>query len=1293
MIKYSVKKPYTIFVGIMLVLVLGVVSFLGLNTDLLPSMDLPFVIIQTTYPGASPERVETSVTRPLEQAVATVSGLENVTSISSENVSLVIMEFNEGINMDSVMIDLSANIDMVSGYFEDTVQPPILMKINPDSLPIQLFTVNYDGMDIKDLTAYTNDELLPFLERVEGVATVTADGLVEDRIEIRLLEDRVNEINDKILRSVDSDLYDAKRELTDARDDIEIGLIELDNSLDDAADELGALSAQLDSGLAELKALASTKTSLETRKGMKTGQVELTRAKLGVVSALEGFEVIPEPMESLTINEIMLLLPDPTLVAAMQEMIDSGMVKGEQTLLEVRNALVASITEINAQLSAVVAPQAVINADNSTALGEQLSLLETELTGINQEIAEASIVEQQLSSAITELENNYAMMEANKLTLTTELAVTESALNSALTDIEAGLTEFETAQEEALASANIDSLVTVDAISGILTAQNFSFPAGYALSGDEQLTVKVGDEFADLNELKNLLLLDMGLEGVDPIHLKDVAEIMITDNSEDSYVRLNGQPAITISVQKSSVSSTSEVSGNMNETIANLMEQDENLHIDMLMDQGIYIDIVIDSVMNNLIYGGIIALFVLLFFLKDIRPTAVIGLSIPISLLFSIVLMYFSDVTLNIISLSGLALGVGMLVDNSIVVIENIYRLRNEGYSRIKSAVVGASQVSGAIFASTLTTVCVFLPIVFTDGISRQLFTDMGLTIAYSLFASLIVALTVVPAMSSNLLRADKQTEHRLFDKFVGMYEKLLRFNLRHKWIVIISTMALFGFTVYNLFQMPMELFPAMDSTQLTMTYSPDDSNRDETIENAEIISDAVLTIDGVQSVSMVYSAALGFGSSSSVSYNIVLSEESGLVGSDVTPQIRELTSEYEEFLSVSTSNMDMTALSGEGISIEIKGNDLDMLQEIATDVAEKVSTVSGIAEVVDGSEDRQQELRITVDRTKATEYNLMTAQVYQLVADALSEETQSAIFNFDNNDMTAFIIPTEIANADTLKDIVVATTTVEDETEEDEDAEEDNSTTERDVLLSEVATINEAFSPTTINRDNQSRIQTVSLSILEDNNVSLVSRDVEEIFADYALPEGYSLEFTGENETIVSTMNDLYLMILLAIIFIYLIMVSQFQNLLSPFIVLFTIPLAFTGGLVTLMVTGMSLSVTSMVGFLVLAGVVVNNGIVFVDYVNKLREEGYDKNEALIKTGRDRIRPIFMTALTTILAMSTMAMGVGMGAEMSQGVALVTIGGLSYSTLLTLFLIPALYDIIYRRKEMKFVNLEEELS
>ncbi|MEG1801557.1 MAG: efflux RND transporter permease subunit, partial [Oscillospiraceae bacterium] len=424
------------------------------------------------------------------------------------------------------------------------------------------------------------------------------------------------------------------------------------------------------------------------------------------------------------------------------------------------------VDTIAATLTSMGVDPAIISASDSTAMSARVDASRLALK-------QAEFMKNTLKDTVEKLKQSYAELEKAKMQAVS--ALTTAQVNSAQKELDKGVKEFENARDEALKTANIDSLVTQSMISNILQAQNFSMPAGYIKLGEEKITVKVGEKFSDLEQISQLLLVDMKIDGIDPIHLKDVADIAIKDNAQDSFVKINGNDGLMLSFQKSSIASTSAVSKKINKVIAQLTVEKEGLHITSLMDQGIYIGMVIDSVLKNLIYGGLIAFVVLLFFLKDLRPTLVIGFSIPISLMFAIVLMYFSGVTLNIISLSGLALGVGMLVDNSIVVIENTYRLRNLGYSMVDAAVQGAQQVGGAILASTLTTVCVFLPIVFTQGISRQIFTDMGLTIGYSLVASLIVAMTFVPALSSNILTSATEKRSKLFDKLVNWYEKALR--------------------------------------------------------------------------------------------------------------------------------------------------------------------------------------------------------------------------------------------------------------------------------------------------------------------------------------------------------------------------------------------------------------------------------------------------------------------------------------------------------------------------------------
>ena len=1281
MIKTSVKKPYTVFVSVILCLVLGVVSFTGLKTDLLPSMDLPIMLVSTIYPGASPEKVELTVTDPIENAVSTISGIEDVTSISNENMSMIIIQFTHDTNMDSAMLDVSNALQSVTGRFDEMVQTPTVMKLNPDMMPIQVISVDAEGLDIKELTTKVKDDIIPEFERIYGVAKVNTEGLVNDYIQIQLNQERIDEINDNILRLVDKDLLKAKYELDEAQEELNKGIKELEDGQKEAFEGLAQGSASLDSANAQMQAVNADKTKYDTELKMVQGQIKglegikALKESLGFINSLALYDVNPaSPLTLRQIYDMAVLATDPMTPVVLQGLFDSGMVLETDTRDSAITKINESITSTNQALLKAGLTQVVIDDPNSINVYKQKEVEAKE------EFDKASFLATQLSGTISEIEKGIKELEAKKMQTTSELTKANVELSSAQKELDKGIKEFENARDSALEKANIDQLVTLEALSGILQAQNFSMPSG-SIKNEKgiSVSVKVGNKFTSIDNLENLMLLDMGLDGLDPIYLKDVANIEMKDNSDESYTYVNGNPGVILSFQKSSVASTTGVTERVTNKMQEITAEDSSIRFAELSNQGIYINMVINGVMQNLLYGGLIAFFLLLVFLKDLRPTLVIVLSIPISLLFAIVLMYFSGISLNIISLSGLSLGVGMLVDNSIVVIENIYRLRNEGLNKYKAAVVGAQKVSMAIFASTLTTVCVFLPIVFVEGMTRDLFTDMGLTIAYSLFASLTVALTVVPSMASTLLSKTTDKENKTFNKLVNIYEKLLKKNIKHGYVVILLSIGLLVLSVYNATKMPLVLVPEMSSSQLTLTYNTDlETPLDTLFTNAETIANNIEEIEGVDTVGVnASSTKIENNKPITFTYYIILKEEYKSKNKDIVDTIIELNNEYKENISVQTSNMDLGMLAGDGLTYKIKGNDLDVLQELSTKLKNELETIEGVDSVTDGTETNISELRIDIDKNKASKYNLMVASVYKTVSDQIKVSQTTSTMTFNSIDYETIIIPSTNVDTDNIKDIIV-TTHINDNDKE------------VDIRLEDIADIYYANIPSAINHDNQSRVFSVTASMKDGYNTSLVSRDATSIIDNFELPSGYILESAGEDVMVNQSVSDMVNMILLAVVFIYLIMVAQFQSLLSPFIILFTIPLAFTGGLLGLQFANQTLSITAMIGFLVLAGVVVNNGIVFVDYVNQLRLEGYEKDDALIKAGKDRIKPILMTALTTILAMSTMALGIGEGAEMSQGMAIVTVGGLSYATLLTLFLVPVLYKYMYRR-ELK--NIDKELD
>lgn len=1309
--KFSVKKPFTVVVAVVMIFILGAVSFMNMTTDLLPKIELPYVVVSTTYIGASPEKVESNVTKPMESALSTLSGVASVTSISSENASIVMLEFEQGTNMDSATIDISNKLDQVKAKFDDGVGSPTMMRISPEMMPVMVVSVDAGGKSVEEVTKLVNDTVLPAMQRVDGVGSVTASGMVEQQLKITLDQGKIDELNDKVLKAVDSQLYDAKKELDDAQAKLDEGKQQLESGQEGAVSQLTAGSVQVDSAVAQLNALLAEDTILSSQKmafetertayadGLKQAQDGLTQAQaalsqlqqsyeavntglLGLqafVSSPTGAALFPNGLPATTAEELLALSPEdfqafkaavssiPTLGEAFSSLTRDGL----QKMMDGMSELQATVDSLPGTIS-----------DAQTRITE----IDTELQNIKTRQATLSAMKPQLEAQLQTAQDGYEQLENGKLTAGNEFAQANAQIITGQSQLDTAKAEFEKARDQALEKADLSGIITQEMISQILTAQNFNMPAGYLDSENgQQYLVKVGEQYGSVKELEDGVLFSMDVDGVGDIRLSDVASVEQTDNAGDAYAKVNGSEGVVLSFQKQSTASTATVSERINQAIEKLQSENPDLHIIPLMDQGDYINMIIRSVLQNLILGGILAILVLALFLRDVKPTVIIAFSIPISVLFAMVLMYFTDITLNIISLSGLALGVGMLVDNSIVVIENIYRLRSQGVPAAKAAVKGATQVAGAIFASTLTTICVFLPIVFTQGISRELFTDMGLTIAYSLLASLVVALTLVPAMGSTMLRKTSEKKHRWFQGFTNGYEKALRFSLKHKIVVIAGVVVLLAFAAFEAVNMGTAFMPAMDSPQMMATLEmPKEATQQEGYEMTDEVMSRIRDLDDVETVGAISGGMSMTSSSSSNTYSFyILLKENGRTHSNA--QMAELitgaTQDLDCEVSVSASTMDMSALGGSGISLEIKGDDLDTLNSISQDVVEMLNGIEGTTEVTGGSTEGDMETRIVVDKNKAMEHGLTVAQVYQDIASALQTETTATTLTLGAGEMPVIVVKSQedaLTREDLMSHKISVTNQQTGETES--------------VPLYDIASAEDTESVSSINRENQVRYMTVTAGVDNDHNIGLVSRELEKKLASYDVPEGYTVEIQGETETINSAMGDLILMIALAVVFIYLIMVAQFQSLLSPFIVMFTIPLAFTGGLLALWLTGNPISVIAMLGFLMLSGVVVNNGIVFVDYVNQLRLEGMDKKEALIQTGRTRLRPILMTALTTILAMFTMAIGLGDGAEMTQPMAIVTIGGLAYATLLTLLVVPVLYDA-FHRKPMRKVDLEDDLQ
>lgn len=1335
--KLSVKKPMTIFVAVIVVIVLGIVSVFKMTPDLLPNMDFPYAIILTTYPGQTPETVESVVTKPLEQSLSTIDGVKTITSTSSDNYSILTLEFEDGTNMDTATVDMRGNLDTIKDAWPDGVGSPYLMKINPNMMPVAMVAVDYDGYDTVQISDYVNNELKNQLEGIDGVASVSTKGIVTQKENVIISQTKIDALNAKINDALNDKFGDAEKKISDAKKELQDNISKAEQGSDTIEQSINDLNSQQEEVAKQLadaqgKAQSGYTEILNAKMQLLDQQQSLTATKQTLTIAYQTLTQIKEKLDSLQDEKAQLTQQIETFEKIYNDYKDALSKLANPDLTDEQLAQVRAIlAKIDEELDKYGFPKeeleerlnnaknALTNVDKAiTQTVEALKGLDTTEEKLDDTIAEIADKISQVDGGITQIAAAVKGLDNNTVSVNQALSEIEkqqslaayqlsgglSALNTKQSEVNSALTQLNSAQEElksasdelsdqkdkAKKAADMTNTVTISNVSNILTAQNFSMPAGY-VSDDENIKylVRVGDKIDGDKEMQSLALFDTGIDGIGVVKLSDVADVFIADDSDEVFTKINGNSGVVFSFSKQSDAATATVSENIAKKLNSLTQENEGLHFTTLMDQGDYIDIIINSVLQNLLMGAVLAIIILYLFLRDIKPTIIVALSIPVSVIFALVLMYFSGVTLNMISLSGLAIGVGMLVDNSVVVIENIYRLRNLGVPPVKAALNGAKQVAGAIASSTLTTICVFFPIVFIEGLTRQIFMDMALTITYSLLASLIVALTLVPAMGQRMLRKVKPVKHGMFDKMLGGYEKSIRFVLKHRAIALIAAVVLLFGSMFGAVARGFSFMPNMASTELSVTVSLDDSaTMDDTIDAAQNLLDTLSKYDEFETVGVMTGSTTslmgltGSVSSSDADKGSVMAyavfkddkvKNSESISKEIEAELQSIDGDV--VVSGSSSSSSMSAMLGsDGVSIKLYGDDLKILQNTAKDMAEKLAAVDGIDETDNGIGATSGEIKVTVDKTKAAKKSLTVAQVYQQIAAAIASETTSSTLTNSGKDLDVVVIKDENSDVtkNNIKDIKLTYT--------------DKEGNEKTTKLSEVAEISDSESMNSITRSDQKRYIKVSGTLKDGYTNTDVSNKAKALFDDYKLPDGCSIEYSGSNESTMEAVNQMLLMMLLGVILIYLIMVAQFQSLKSPFIIMFTIPLAFTGGFLGLLITGFDVSVVALLGFVMLCGIIVNNGIVLVDYINNLRLEGKERREAIVEAGKTRMRPILITAITTVLGLSTMALGIGTGSEIMQPIAIVCIGGLLYATIMTLYIVPVIYDIL-SKKELRKVS------
>lgn len=1005
----SVRRPVTILMVTLIVVLFGVVSLNRLPIDLLPKIEVPVAIVSTSYSGVGPQEIEKLITKPLEQAIATVGNIEAISSTSSEGNSIVIAQFNYGTDMDFASLEMREKVDLVKGYLPDEASTPMVIKIDPNAMPIiQLSLTSND--DLASLQAIAEDKIKPRIERLDGVASVDISGGYENQVLVKVNQDR-----------------------------------------------------------------------------------------------LDGY----------------------------------------------------------------------------------------------------------------------------------------------------GLSISQLAQ--------------------VIGAENLNLPGGQVNKGQQELAIRTLGEFQSLEEIKGLpIALPTG--GV--IRLSDIAEVNIEYKDISTISRTNGSNSINISIQKQSGTNTVEVANLVNEEINKLKEENSNIEMETVLDQSEYIKLSIDNVVKNAIIGALLAIGILYLFLRNLRTTFIIGTSIPVSIIATFILLYFSDITLNLMTLGGLALGIGMLVDNAIVVLENIYRHRQEGYSRKEAAIKGASEVSMAVTASTLTTVAVFLPIVYVEGITSTIFKELALTVSLSLGASLLVSLTLIPMLSSKILKVEHKKKtvfsflYDAFDKLFALvertYKRILNWVLHHRKSTVFIAIVVFIGSMGSVLSLGAEFFPTMDEGQFTVSVKLHQGA--ELKETDSVISEIEEILEGIEEVDTVFSS-IGSGGNFSIdgassNRGTVMVMLDSLANrtrstSQVADEVRKKTRDIPGAeIGVEVSSNTMMGLGGAPISIIIKGDDLDTLKKMSEDFKEVVESVKGTAEVNTSLSEGIPEAQIIVNRENASLYGLTAAQIANSVKGNISGVVASRYkYNADEIDIVIQgndILRESIANLKLtpIKTLLGVT-----------------------IPLSQVADVTVERGPTKIDREGQVRVVTVTSQIV-GRDLRSVSDDIESKLSKYNLESGYSYELGGQNKELNDAFADLSLAILLAVVLIYMILASQFESLLHPFTIMFSVPLAFAGGALGLFIARKPLSVPAIIGVIILSGIVVNNAIVLIDYINTRRSNGEDRLNAITNAGPIRLRPILMTTLTTVLGLVPLALGIGEGSEAMAPLAIVVIGGLLLSTLLTLVFIPVLYTI-----------------
>ncbi len=1002
-----IKKPVTTVMVTLMVFIAGIVSYFHLDQALMPDMDLPIAVVATTYVGASPEEIEELISKPLEESMGTIANVDTITSYSAMNMSMVLLQFVDGTDIDMAAVDMRDKLDQIKSSLPDDAGEPTVIKMDINAMPIDI-GVKAENLDLNELNELLEDNVVNRLERIEGVASVDLSGGITREIRITV---------------------------------------------------------------------------------------------------------------------------DPVKLAG------------------------------------------------------------------------------------------YGL--------------------------------------------------TTSALSGVLAAENMNLPSGDLTQGNTTVAVRTIGEFTSLQEIQDL---PISTASGAVIHLSDVAKVEQVEADRNSFTYINGTKGILISVDKQSTANLVEVSNALKEEIAELQQDYPELDIELLTDTSEYIELSLSNITETALLSAAIAFFVLLLFLRNAITSAIIAVSIPTSIMATFALMYVTGINMNMISMGGVAIGIGMLVDNSVVVLDSIYQYYERGYSAAESAEVGAKEVSMAIIASTLTTVAVFIPMALIGGTAGAMMKNLSFTIVYALTASIVVALTFVPMACALLLRRETKLfawkNNKLLsflerwaaavDALSDRYERVLKWALNHRKKTVLTVLVVFLLSLCSVPLAGMDFMASMDEGVVSVTVElPNGTDLDTTEETT---LEVLYRLQEIPEADVIY-ANVGSGmmsagtNSASVTVNLVDKSERKRSADEVSAAIEEMLADIPGAeISASSSDAAMGSLASADVTMNVFGYDSDMLMDVEKELVARLSTVDGLSDVEGSTGETVPEATVKIDRGRASQYGITTAAVAGALNTAISGSTATQ-YKLDGTEIDV-VIRYDTNAVNYLTDLRNLTVT---------------SAYGTQVPLSDIASVTMEESATTIMRKNQKNYITISANA-ENMSTSEAQRLVEQEMAKLELPDGCSYEFGGMMEMMNDTFHSLLTAMVVAVLLVYMIMASQFESLRYPFIVMFSMPLAITGAIIGLLITGNTITMPAMMGFVMLVGMVVNNGIVLVDYTNQLMERGMNCYDALTTAGPRRLRPILMTTLTTVLGMVPMALATSEGSEMMQALAIAVIFGLTLSTVITLIFIPVLY-------------------